>query len=102
MVLSIGTCASTTIFLPSTSRPTIRSIRWKYSSCMVARLGARALGRNQFVYARAQIFQHKVLFGGRLAVIDLLGPFLQRQLDSELLVDCERDVQEIEAVDAQI
>src|SRR5262245_22494885 len=102
MVLSLGTWASTTIVFSSTLRSTIRSIMWKYSSCMVARLGARALGGNQFVDARAQVFQHEILLGGRLAVVDLLGPLLQRQLDSELLVDRERDVQEIEAVDAEI
>src|SRR5512139_1041513 len=102
MVLSLGTCASTTIFFSSRLRSTIRSIKWKYSSCMAARSRACALGGNQFVDARAQILQHEILLGGRLAVIDLLGPFFQRQLDSELLVDSERDVQEIEAVDAQI
>src|ERR1700682_2760640 len=67
-----------------------------------ARLGARALGRDQFVDARGEIFQDKILFGGRLAVIDLLGPLLQRQLDPERLVDRERDVQKIQAVDPQI
>jgi hypothetical protein len=42
------------------------------------------------------------LFGGRLAVVDFLGPLLQRQLDSERLVDGKGDVEEIEAVDSQI
>ena len=69
---------------------------------MAARLRARALGRNQFVDAGAQVLQHEILLGGRLAVVDLLGPLFQRQLDAELLVDRERDVQEIEAVDAEI
>jgi hypothetical protein len=69
---------------------------------MTARLGARALGCNQLVDARAQILQDEILLGGRLAVVDLLGPLLQRQLDAELLVDREGDVQEIEAVDAEV
>src|SRR5215813_4290891 len=102
MVLSFGTCASTTIFFSSTLRSAMRSIRWKYSSCMAARLGARALGRNQLVDSGAEVFQHEVLLGGCLAVVDLLGPLFQRQLDAELLVDGERDVEEIEAIDAQI
>src|SRR5437868_13296125 len=102
MVLSFGTCASTTIFLSSTLRSTMRSIMWKYSSCMTARSGARALGCNQLVDARAQVLQNEILLGGRLAVVDLLRPLFQRQLDSELLVDRERDVQEIEAVDAKV
>jgi len=57
---------------------------------------------DQFVDACAEIFQDEVLFGGRLAVVDFLGPFFQRQLDSEGLIDRERDVEEIEAVDSQI
>src|ERR1700749_1944883 len=80
----------------------MRSIRGKYSSCIVARLGARALGRDQFVDTRAEVFQDEVLLGGRLAVIDFLGPLFQRQLDSERLVDRKRDVEKIEAVDSQI
>src|SRR5262252_8554447 len=99
MVLSFGTCASTTIFCSSTLRSMMRSIKWKYSSCMVARSGARALGRHQLVDARAQVLQHEILLGGRLAVVDLLGPLLQRQLNAKLLIDRERDVEEIEAVD---
>jgi len=39
------------------------------------------------------------LFGRRLAVVDFLRPFFQRQLDPECLVDRERDVEKIEAVD---
>src|SRR3954468_3699677 len=102
MVLSLGTGASTTIVFSSTLRSTMRSIMWKYSSCMTARLGARALGGNQLVDARAQILQHEILFSGRLAVVDLLGPLFQRQLDAELLVDRKGDIEEIEAVDAEI
>src|ERR1700716_1342453 len=81
-------------------RSVMRSISWKYSRCMAGRL--RALGGDQFVDARAEIFQDKVLVGGRLAVIDFLRPFLQRQLDPERFVDRERDVEKIEAVDPQI
>ena len=62
----------------------------------------RALGRDQFVDASAEIFQDEILFGSCFAVIDLLGPFLQRQLDPERLVDRERDVEEIQTVDPQI
>src|ERR1041385_8637036 len=62
----------------------------------------RALGRNQFVDARAQILQHEILLGRRLTVVDLLGPLLERQLDAERLVDGEGDVQEIQAVDAEV
>src|SRR5215831_13947235 len=80
----------------------MRSISWKYSSCMRRRLRTFILGGDQLVDARAQVFQHKVLLGGRLAVIDLLGPLFQRQLDPERLVDGECDVEEIEAVDAKI
>src|SRR6267154_3491672 len=81
-------------------RSVMRSISWKYSRCMAGRL--RALGGDQFVDARAEVFQDKVLLGGRLAVVDLLRPFFQRQLDPERLVDGERDVEEVQAVDAQI
>src|SRR4051812_42694106 len=102
MVLSFGTSASTTIVFSSTLRSTTRSIMWKYSSCMTERLGARALGRNQFVDAGAQILQHEILLGGRLAVVDLLGPLFQRQLDAELLVDRKGDIEEIEAVDPEV
>src|SRR4030088_3688185 len=77
-----------------------RSISWKYSRCMAGRL--RALGRDQFVDARAEVFQDKILLGGRLAVVDFLRPFFERQFDPERLVDRERNVEKIEAVDAQI
>ncbi len=48
------------------------------------RLGA--LGRDQFVDARAEVFQDEILLGRRLAVVDLLGPLLERQLDAERLI----------------
>src|ERR1700679_1920659 len=101
-MLSFETSASSTIFCSSIRSSTMRSIRWKYSSCMVARLGACALGRDQFVDPGAQVFQDEVLFGGRLAVVDFLGPLFQGQLNSERLVDCKGDVEEIQAVDPQI
>ena len=65
-------------------------------------LGTCVLGGDQFVDARAQVFQHKILLRGRLAVVDLLGPLFQRQLDPERLVDGKGYVKKIEAVDAQI
>src|SRR6185369_8333343 len=37
-----------------------------------------------------------------LAVIDLLGPLLERELDAERLVDGEGDIEEIQAVDAEV
>src|SRR5580698_3617325 len=100
MVLCSGTCASHVILRSPTSRLAMRSIRWKYSRCMAR--GLCALGGDQFVDARAEVFQDEILLGGRLAVVDFLGPFFQRQLDPERLVDRERNVEKIEAVDAQI
>src|ERR1700753_2663090 len=103
MVLVTGTWASTVMVRSSTLRSTMRSISWKYSRCMArARLRACALGGDQFVDAGAQVFQHEILLGGGLAVVDFLGPLFQRQLDPERLVDRERDVEEVEAVDSQI
>src|SRR3954462_10202698 len=99
MVFSFGTCASTVMVFSSTLRSTMRSISWKYSSCIG---GGRALGGDQFVDSLAEVFQNEVLFGRGLAVIDLLRPLLQRQLDAERLVDRERDIQKVQAVDPQI
>src|SRR5262245_42863045 len=66
-------------------------------------LGAdRSLGGDQIVDAGAQILQHEILLGGRLAVVDLLGPALERQLDGKGLVDGEGDIEKVEAVDAEI
>src|SRR6516225_8551858 len=102
MVFVVGTCASTRIVFSSKLRSRIRSTSWKYSSCMADGSGTRALGGDQFVDARAEVFEDEILLGGRLAVVDFLGPFLQRQFDAERLVDRKRDVEKIEAVDAQI
>src|ERR1700732_4313198 len=67
-----------------------------------ARLRALALGGDQFVDAGAEVFQDEILLGGGLAVVDFLRPLFQRKLDSERLVDSERNVEKIEAVDPQI
>ena len=64
--------------------------------------GSGALGRDQFVDLFAEVLQHEILIGGRLAVVDFLGPLLERQLDAERLVDGEGDVEEIQAVDLEI
>src|SRR4051794_20441211 len=58
------------------------------------RLSARGLGGDEFVDAGAQVLQDEILLGGRLAIVDLLGPLFQRQLDPERLVDRKRDIKE--------
>src|SRR5690348_4163295 len=102
MVLSFGTWASTRIVRPSRSRSTIRSMSWKYSIRMREAGRSRSLGRDQAVDACAQVLEHEVLLGRRLAVVDFLRPLLERKLDAERLVDRERDVEKVEAVDAEI
>src|SRR3954447_11937881 len=62
----------------------------------------RALGGDQLVDSLAEVFQNEILFGRGLAVIDLLRPLLQRQLDAECLIDGKRDIQKVQAVDPQI
>src|SRR4051812_46465841 len=95
--------ASVRIVCSPTFNSTIRSMSRKYSRRIQPRLrGRRALGGDQFVDPRAEVLEHKVLLGCRLAVIDLLGPLLERQLDPERLVDGESDVEEVETVDAKI
>ena len=49
-----------------------------------------------------RFFSDEILLGRRLAVVDLLGPLLERQLDPERLVDGEGDIEEIQAVDPEI
>src|SRR5215467_2067303 len=68
------------------------------------RMSARssALGSDKLVDAGAQVVELKILLGGRLALVDLLRPLLERHLDSECLVDCERNVEKIQAVDAKV
>src|SRR3954462_4203944 len=102
MVDVVGTLASVRMVPLSRSRSTIRSIRRKYSRRMQPRLRRRGLGGDQLVDARAEILQHEILLGRRLAVVDFLGPLLERQLDAESLVDGECDIEKVEAVDAQI
>jgi len=64
--------------------------------------GVLGFGGDQFVDFRAKIFHDEIFFGGRIAVIDLLGPAFQRDFDAEFLVDSKNNVEEVEAVDAQI
>src|ERR1043166_8038530 len=99
MGFSFGTCASTVMVFSSTLRSTMRSISWKYSSCIG---GGRALGGNQFVDAFAEVFQNEILLGRRLAVVNFLGPLFQRHFDPECLVDGEGDVEEVQTVDSEI
>src|SRR5215467_8239140 len=61
-----------------------------------------ALGSDKLVDARAQVVELKILLGGRLALVDLLRPLLERHLDSERLVDRKCNVEKVEAVDAEI
>src|SRR5262249_42826456 len=61
-----------------------------------------ALGSDKFVDAGAKVVQLKILFGSRFAVVDLLRPLLQGHFDSERLVDRECNVEEVEAVDAEV
>src|SRR5436309_2167013 len=99
MVFSFGTCASTVMVFSSMLRSTMRSISWKYSSCIG---GGRALGGDQFVDALAEVFQDEILLRGRLPVINFLGPFFQRHLDPERLVDGEGDIEKVQTVDPEI
>src|SRR5687767_6356834 len=85
----------------SRSMDTIRSISLKYSRFM-PRDGSRPLGGDKLVDARAQVLEDEILLGGGAAFVDLLRPLFQRHLDPEGFVDCERDVEKIEAVDPQV
>src|SRR4029079_11216978 len=101
IVLSVGTLASTRIVRSLRLRSMIRSMSWKYS----IRIGPRTLfclGRDQVVDAGAEALPHDILLGRCLAVVDLLGPLLKRQLDAEGLVDGKGDIQEVQAVDAEV
>ncbi len=60
------------------------------------------LGGDEFVDLGAKVLQHEVFFGRDLAVVDFLRPLLERDLDAEGLVDGENDIEEIQAVDAEI
>src|ERR1700710_3064362 len=105
--LSIGTRASASMRPAARSRCRMESIISKYSRRMTEPIGLRASDLGGFlgheaVDARAQILEHEVRLGRDLALVDLLGPTLERQLDPEGLVDREGDVEEGEAVDAEI
>src|SRR5690606_7631005 len=65
-------------------------------------LGSGSLGGYESVDLGAQVLHDEVFLGGSLAVIYLLGPLFQRDLDAEFLVDSKDNVEEIEAVDPQI
>src|SRR5258708_4995763 len=67
-----------------------------------AGVGNLRLRRDQTVYAGAEIVEDEILLGRGLAVIDLLGPLLERQLDPESLVDGEGYIEKIQAVDPKI
>src|SRR5580698_2945836 len=99
-MLCCGTRQIDRTLRPSISSATMRSIMWKVSRCM--RSASGALRRDQLVDLVGKIAQHEVLVGGGLAVVDLLGPLLERQLDAEGLVDGESDIQEVEAVDFEV
>src|SRR5215468_11230691 len=80
----------------------MRSMRRKYSRRIASLEFHAALGRDEFVDPRAKVLQYEVLVGRRLSLVDLLRPLFERHLDSERLVDRERDVEEVKAVDAEI
>src|SRR5688500_12550522 len=87
-----GTRASAVI-TPS-PRATTRSIIWKYSrrTARTAPSGRGLLRRDEFLDPLRQVPHDEILFGRRLARIDLLRPGLDRDLDAEGLVDGEDDV----------
>ena len=62
--------------------------------------GSRAHGgfADQIVDLGAEVLEHEILPGRRQVLVDLLRPALQWELDRERLVDCECDVEEVEAV----
>src|SRR6185295_6537802 len=97
----VGTMASARIFRALTSSSRMRSISRKYSRRMPVR-ASRSLGSDELVDARAQVFHHEILLGRRFALVDFLRPLFERHLDPERLVDRERDVEEVQAVDAEI
>src|ERR1700704_6285966 len=101
MVEAVGTVAPARSFRPSMSMSMIRSMSWKYSRRMPVQ-GSCLLGGDKVVDARAQVLQHEILLGRCLAFGDLLRPLFDRHLDSERLVDRERDVEKVEAVDAEV
>src|SRR5438552_1113760 len=73
----------------------------KYSS-RISWPVSRALGGDELIDMAAEVAQHEVLIGCRLAVVDLLGPLLERQLDAKRLVDGKGDIEKVQTVDLQI
>src|SRR5437764_1258308 len=104
--LASGTWASASIRPASRSRLTTESIISKYSRRMAAvSAGVSGLGGllgHQGVDARAEVLQHEIFFGRDLALVDFLGPALERQLDAEGLVHREGDVEKGQRIDAEI
>src|SRR5918993_413584 len=62
----------------------------------------RALRRDERVDAGGEVAQDEVLLGRHLALVHLLRPLLQRQLDAERLVDGEGDVEKGQRIDAEV
>src|SRR5262249_53106868 len=60
------------------------------------------LGGDESVDAGAEILEHEIFFGRRLALVHFLRPLLERQLDAERLIDGKSDVEKIEAIDAEV
>src|SRR5919112_1038078 len=98
--LAAGTIASAAMHSGSTALT--RSIIWKYSRRTALPSGPGGFRGHQFVDPRRQVLQHEVLLGRGGAGIDFLRPGLDRHLDAKGLVDGEDDVEEVEAVDAEI
>lgn len=61
-----------------------------------------SLGRDEFVDAGTEVFQHKILVRTCLAVVDFLSPLLEGKLDAESLVNRECDIEKIETIDTQV
>jgi hypothetical protein len=98
-------CVSTPSPRHETSPMPVMTTSWR--SCCVPIAGRQAsgrrlLGRHQCVDLGAQVLHDEIFVRRNLAVIDFLRPLLERHLDAEFLVDGEDDVEEIQAVDAQI
>src|SRR5688500_8993509 len=65
-------------------------------------MGLRAFRRDEVVDAGNEVLQDAVLFGRNLALVNLLRPLLERQLDADRLVDGKGDVEEGKRIDAEI
>lgn len=60
------------------------------------------LGGPQLVDLGAEVLHDEVLFRRGRALVDLLRPLFERNLDAEFLVDREDDVEEVERIDAEV